>query len=230
MNYDYDFGIILVNSNNIIGDLVKLFINSPWNHICILFVGNYDEKKKVMEPTGNNLYVIESNWYLDFEGIKITKFNKFVENYNAREMRVRILKNENIENKKEKKEIFAKTLNEILEKDIGYEKNINEFQKAIKGNPLPREYDNFSGFICSEFVAYMFREIGMLPKSISATGYFPTHFDDDNELESIKKFKSKSKKLLKEKKERERFLKNKFCILNYPYTFRTVKIIKKLNQ
>jgi hypothetical protein len=183
-----------------------------------------------MDPIGDNLYVVESNWYLDSgEGVKITKFDKFITNYNAREMRVRILKNEKIENRKEKKEIFARTINEILKMDIGYEKNINEFEKLIKGHPLPRKYDNFEGFNCSEFVAYMFREIGLLPKSISATGYFPSHFDDDNETESIKKFKKLSKQYFESKQEMEIFLKNKFCILNHPYRFKTVKIIKKLN-
>jgi hypothetical protein len=194
-----DFAILLIDSNNIVGDLVKSSIKSNWNHMAFILVGKYYEKEKRFDIQGNIEYVVEVNWYKDHKGIKITPYKRFIFNYNAREFLIREIVPHNFTLKQKMKVI--KELNVLLDRDMKYEESIRDLELSLHG-PKDKKFEDKSSMFCSEFVAHFLKILGLLPDSISSNSYLPIAFTDDKEY--VKNFNKiiRNKNLLKEKEKK----------------------------
>jgi hypothetical protein len=204
-------GLVNCSSVGKFSDMIKKMTNSKWSHTALIVTGMYDEDKKKFKDNGNINYVVEFS--KEVNGIRVTKLNKYLVYYKAY-MEVAILENFNVSDD-DKQKVYD-YINNIIEQNIPYEQYTKDFKYALSGPHLANDKNDSTSFFCSEFVAEVYKLLGLLPKEISSNSYLPSHFGGDGD---IKKFKNNISKIL------PKLLLSKNSILIHPYK---LKIINKI--
>jgi len=204
----------LVNRSSVgkFSDVIKEATDSKWSHTALIVTGKYENKRF---KSGEIDYVVEFS--KEVNGLRITRLHEYLDSYKAY-MEVVVV--ENLDVSEDDKNKVYKFVNDIIEKNIPYEKYTKDFKYALSGPHLDNKDDgkkigDTTSYFCSEFVAEVYKLLGLIPKEISSNSYLPCHFGGDG----IKKFKNNIFKLL------PKLLNNNNSILNYPYN---LKVIKKI--
>lgn len=151
--------LLLVSYRNIPGYLVKIFTQSIWTHIGLIY------------RDGKDVYVIECGYYYrGLEGIIKNPILQWLQLSTGAPMVWIPLQGDRVG------AVLNPEINQQLNKinQGTFQKRLYKWLPAIVRLPYHPKKDQV--FYCSEFIAYLFQELGIMKKEYRPSSYAPKNF------------------------------------------------------
>lgn len=154
--------LLVVSYNSIHANLIRIFTRSIWSHISMIYIDPNDQKTYIIECTQYNSKIKDI--------IKIPIEEWLSLNCDCHIAWIKLCGpplNPNVINN---------LVDNLKLRDIKFERVIAKWLKAVISSPYRPLADDKKFFYCSEFITYLYQELGIIRKELSPSSYSPKSY------------------------------------------------------